>query len=95
MLVAVIALAQKRNLVPAGKELGLSPSAVHKRIQAINQLFKTRLFIVTKDGVELTEVGQVLYAQATRTVEQALLAEETTIAMQPCYRLSKLHSTAD
>lgn len=78
MLAAVVALAQKGNLEPAGKELGLSPSAVHKRIKAANQVFGTRLFIGTNDGFELTEVGRTLYSHATLPIEQVLLAEETT-----------------
>lgn len=80
MLAAVIVLAQKKNLEPAGKELGISPSAVHKRIKAANQVFGTRIFAGTNDGFELTEVGRVLYAHATQPVEQVLLAEETTRA---------------
>lgn len=40
MMAAVIAPAQKKNLEPAGKALGLSPSAVHKRIKAANQVFE-------------------------------------------------------
>lgn len=78
MLVAVIVLAQKKNLEPAGKELGISPSAVHKRIKAANQVFGTRLFVSTNGGFELTEVGRVLYSHATLPIEQVLLAEETT-----------------
>lgn len=80
MMTAVIALAQKRNLEPAGKELGLSPSAVHKRIKAANSVFGTHIFIATNDGFELTEVGRVLYLHATLPIEQVLLAEETTKA---------------
>jgi len=80
MLAAVVALAQRKNLEPAGKELGLSPSAVHKRIKAANQVFGTRLFVGTNDGFELTEVGRVLYSHASLPIEQVLLAEETTRA---------------
>lgn len=80
MLAAVIALAEKKNLEPASKELGLSPSAVHKRIKAANQVFGTRLFVATNDGFEPTEVGRVLYSHATLPIEQVLLAEETTRA---------------
>ncbi len=87
MMAAVIALAQRKNLEPAGKELGLSASAVYKRIQAANQLFGTRLFITTNDGFELTEVGRVLYSHATMPVEQMLLAEETTMVA------SELHAS--
>jgi len=37
MMAAVIVLAQKKNLEPAGKELGLTASAVHKRIQVLSR----------------------------------------------------------
>ncbi|MEI9978221.1 MAG: LysR substrate-binding domain-containing protein [Edaphobacter sp.] len=87
MLVAVIALAQKKNLEPAGKELGVSASAVHKRIRSANQFFRTPLFTVTGDGFELTAVGRVFYTHATLPVEQVLLAEETTKAA------SELHAS--
>lgn len=80
MLVAIIALAEKKNLEPAGKELGISPAAVHKRIQAANQIFGTRLFLATNDGFELTEIGRTLYSHATLPLEQVILAEETTRA---------------
>ncbi|HEX4005484.1 MAG TPA: LysR family transcriptional regulator [Acidobacteriaceae bacterium] len=80
MMAAVVALARKKNLEPAGRELGLSPSAVHKRIQAANQLFGTRLFTAANDGIQLTAVGAVLYAHAARVIEEILFTEETTIA---------------
>ncbi len=80
MIAAVVVLAQRRNLEAAGKELGLTASAVHKRIQAANQIFTSRLFTNTTDGVRLTEVGEVFYAHAMKAMEQVLLVEETSIA---------------
>jgi LysR family transcriptional regulator, benzoate and cis,cis-muconate-responsive activator of ben and cat genes len=80
MMAAVIALAQKENLDAAGKELGVSPSAVYKRIQAANRIFGTRLFANTNDGAVLTETGEVFYAHALKALENVLLAEEATIA---------------
>jgi DNA-binding transcriptional LysR family regulator len=80
MLVALVAVAQDKNLEVAGKELGLSPSAVHKRIQAANRFFGRRLFVVKNEGMQLTEVGEILYSHAVRALEQVLLAEELTIA---------------
>lgn len=80
IIAGVIALAQKKNLEAAGRELGVSPSAVYKRIQAANQIFATRLFTSTNDGAVLTEAGEVFYAHAIKALEQVLLAEETTIA---------------
>ncbi len=95
MMIAIVVLAQKKNLESAGEELGISASAVHKRIQAVNQLFGTRLFVSTSDGFQLTEVGQVLYTHAIHSVEQVLLAEETTIASSELYASHLLvgHST--
>ena len=80
MLAAVIALAQKKNLEPAGEELGLSPSAVHKRIKAANQIFGTRLFVGTNDGFELTEIGRTSYSHATLPIDKCFWPEETTRA---------------
>lgn len=80
VMAGVIALAEKKNLKAAGKELGVTASAVHKRIRSANELFRMRIFAGTKDNVHLTEVGEVLYAHAIKALEQVLLAEETTIA---------------
>ncbi len=80
MMAAVIALAQKKTLERAAKELGLTSSAVYKRIQAANQLFSARLFTTTNDGVRLTEGGEVFFAHAMKAMELVLLAEEATIA---------------
>jgi DNA-binding transcriptional LysR family regulator len=95
VMAGVIALAQKKNLEAAGKELGVSPSAVYKRIQAANQIFGTRLFISTNDGAVLTETGEVFYAHALKALEQTLLAEETTLASSEIQarRLLVGHST--
>lgn len=95
MMAAIIALAEKRSLEPAGKELGLSASAVHKRIQAANQLFGARLFTSTNEGFLLTEIGRILYSHSIRPVEQLLYAEEATFAASELYASHLLvgHST--
>ena len=79
VMAAIIALAEKKNLEPTGKELGLTPSAVHKRIQIANQLFKARLFMNTNSSIQLTDVGRVFYSHAIKAMEQILLTEEVTI----------------
>jgi DNA-binding transcriptional LysR family regulator len=82
MLVAVIAVAQRKTLDKAAEELGLgSASAVQKRIRAANGFFHTALFTKTEEGMVLTETGLALYPDAVRTVEQALLAEERVFAL--------------
>lgn len=76
VLVAVIALVERRTYALAGEELSLSASAVHKRVRTAEGLLGQRLFIGTDEGMSLTKDGQVFYADAVQAVEQALLAEE-------------------
>lgn len=80
VMAGVIALAQTKNHEDAGELLGVTASAVNKRIKAANQIFHARLFISRPDGMQLTEVGEVLYAHAIKAMEHVLLAEETAIA---------------
>jgi DNA-binding transcriptional LysR family regulator len=80
MMVAVTALARTKSLERAAKELGLTSSAVHKRIKAANRLFGDPLFEMKRAGVELTEAGEIFCLRATRAIEEVLLAEEATKA---------------
>jgi DNA-binding transcriptional LysR family regulator len=81
MMAAVVALAQKKRLEVAAKELGLTPSAVNKRIQAVNKLFGRTLFMKTDQGMELTEIGWKFYPDAVKALEETLLAEEKAFAL--------------
>jgi DNA-binding transcriptional LysR family regulator len=77
---AVIALWKTGSYKQAGKELGLTPSAVYKRVKIAEEHFESRLFIKTEHGVVLTEVGEILRSGATQMLEHAFLAEERTAA---------------
>ena len=82
MLVAVVALAQRKTMELAAQELGLvTPSAVQKRIQAASKLTGTPLFMNTERGMVLTKTGEHLYPDALRALEMALLAEDKTTAL--------------
>jgi DNA-binding transcriptional LysR family regulator len=74
-LSTVICLAEKRNVEDAADELGLTPSAIRKQIEAIESLLGVRIFESGPRGLSLTEYGDVLHIQAQRAVDQALLAE--------------------
>lgn len=78
VLVAVIALVERRTLELAGKELSISASAVHKRVRAAEIELGQRLFVATDEGMMLTKEGRVFYPDAVRAVEQTLLVEEKT-----------------
>lgn len=79
ILVAVIALVERRTYELAGEELSLSASAVHKRIRIAENRLGHRLFIGCDDGMLLTKEGQAFYPEATRTVEQALLGRKDEV----------------
>jgi LysR family transcriptional activator of glutamate synthase operon len=82
MLVAVVALADKKTLEKAAAEIGLvTPSAIHKRIRAVNLMVGSPLFVNTEQGMILTEVGESFYPDAVHAVEEALLAEEKVTAL--------------
>lgn len=82
MLVAVIALAQRKTLDHAAEEIGLlTPSAIHKRVQGANKLFGQPLFMSTETGMVLTELGETFYPDALPAMEQVLLAEEKVAAL--------------
>jgi len=95
VLVAVIAVAERKTYALAGEELSLSASAIHKRVRTAEGLLGQRLFIGTDEGMSLTSEGSIFYSDATRAVEQALLAEERmkAIAEMSAGRLLVGHST--
>jgi len=95
ILVAIVALAEWHTYERAGDELGLSPSAVHKRIRAAEQQLGYRIFIGMANGMELTKEGRVFYPEAVRTINQAVLAEEKVRCFAELNRGSLLvgHST--
>jgi DNA-binding transcriptional LysR family regulator len=94
-LSTIICLAEKRNLEDAADELGLTPSAIRKQIEAIESLLGVRIFENGPKGLSLTEYGDVLHIQAQRTVDQALLAEEKLLTLQALkdHRVLIGHST--
>jgi DNA-binding transcriptional LysR family regulator len=66
MMVAVVAVAQKKTMELAAKELGLSPSAVYKRIHAANTVIGRPLFLSTENGMVLTDAGKRFYPDAIK-----------------------------
>ena len=95
MLAAVVALAERRTMESAAKELGVTSSAVHKRIQSASKLMGAPLFMSTERGMVPTMTGENLYPGALRALEMALLAEDRTTALLDLEagRLRVSHST--
>jgi DNA-binding transcriptional LysR family regulator len=80
--IAFMIVAEKRNVDDAAEELGLSASGVRKQLDVIENTFGIRLFEKSGGSLILTDDGELLYDDAMKTVEQALLAEERVYARQ-------------
>lgn len=75
-LIALIEVAEKRDFERAAKALGLSASAVRKQVEALEGILGVALFDGKRGSLSLTEDGELFHADAVRSVEFALLAEE-------------------
>lgn len=64
----------------AADQLGLTASAVIKRIDAVERTLGLRLFEGRRGSLEITADGEVFLTEAPRAVEHALLAEEKSLA---------------
>ena len=79
-LIAVVNTAEQGSMRRSGKEIGLSPSAISKRIRAADQIVGTKIFQMTENGLILTKRGQTFYVEAIQALEHACRAEEKTKA---------------
>ena len=77
---AVVVTAEKKSTTRAGKELGISPSAVTKRIRVAERTAGAKLFHSAEEGLVLTQAGELLYYEARKSIERALLGEEKVSA---------------
>jgi DNA-binding transcriptional LysR family regulator len=95
MLAALVAMVERRTMEAATRELGFTPSAAHKRIQAASKLMGSPLFMNTQRGLVPTGTGENLYPGALWTLEMALLVEDRTTALLDLEagRLRVSHST--
>lgn len=69
-LAAFVCVADSRGFSAAARRLGLTKSAVSKRITRLEQRLGLRLLQRTTRAMSLTEAGRVLYARAAPAVAQ-------------------------
>ncbi|MBY6066638.1 LysR family transcriptional regulator [Leisingera aquaemixtae] len=86
----VVAVAETQGFAAAARRLGVSKSAVSKRITQIEKRLGAQLFHRSTRNVSLTEAGEHFYAHAVRAQEAAQEAEDSVLALQeaPKGRLS-------
>lgn len=61
---SLLAVAGEGALTTAAEQIGLSQPALTRRMQQMEEYFGCELFIRSRKGVELTEIGQLVAAEA-------------------------------
>ena len=64
------AVAEDGAITEAADRIGLSQPALSRRLQQLEEHFGTALFVRSRRGVELTEVGRLVQAEATILVSR-------------------------
>ena len=78
----VIAVAETHGFAAAARQLGVSKSAVSKRISAIEHKLGAQLFHRSTRHIHLTEAGQNFYDHALRAHQAAQDALDSVLALQ-------------
>lgn len=65
----IVAVAQRGSLAAAGEQLGLTTSAVSKRLAGLEERLNMRLLVRTTRRVQLTAEGELLCHRATALLE--------------------------
>lgn len=69
-------VAKNENISRAANELSISQPAISKAIKTLEELLNTTLFIRQRDGVVLTEAGNVIYKKIKEAMELIDSAEK-------------------
>jgi DNA-binding transcriptional LysR family regulator len=70
-----LAVHRTKTLSAAGRQLGVNQSTVSRRLRALEEALRARLFVQTADGYFLSPAGERLLARAARMEDEALALE--------------------
>ena len=95
----VLAVGRTGSLAAAGRELGVDPTPVGRRITAIENQLDARFFDRTNGGVVATERGGMVIERA-KTIEREFLAIERSVSgsadvAEGCVRITALDALFD
>lgn len=77
-----VAVAESGGFAPAARRLGVTKSAVSKRIGALETHLGTQLFHRSTRSISLTEAGETYLAHAAQALGSAQEAEDAVTALQ-------------
>jgi molybdenum-dependent DNA-binding transcriptional regulator ModE len=72
-----VSVAQSRNLAKTARRIHVSPSSVSQRLKTLEREMGAKLYEKGKDGIRLTEAGQVLLETANEIINQIEKVKET------------------
>ncbi len=94
----VLAISRAAGLSPAARALGVNPSSVYRRLEALEQRLEVRLFERLRSGYRLTESGEALAEAAARMEAEAMSVERrvlgTDVKLQGHIRVSTSEALA-
>jgi DNA-binding transcriptional LysR family regulator len=94
----VLAISRTAGLSPAARQLGVNPSSVYRRLEALEKELEVRLFERLRSGYRLTESGEALAEAAARMENEALSVERqvkgTDVRLQGHIRVSTSEALA-
>ncbi|MGE3690342.1 MAG: LysR family transcriptional regulator, partial [Novosphingobium sp.] len=86
-LEAFVRIVRLGSAKAAANELGLSPSALSRRVGALEDFTGKRLFTRQHQSMKLTEDGQAFYDAVEPKLEELAIAVESQIESQAVWRL--------
>ncbi|HYW11539.1 MAG TPA: LysR family transcriptional regulator [Longimicrobium sp.] len=80
-LQAFVAVADHGSFTAAGRELGMSQSAVSKAVTALEEVLRVTLLVRSARGIQLTEVGETMMVRAREVLRlKASMRDEAEAA---------------
>lgn len=75
----VLALSRANGLTSAARALGINPSSVYRRLEALEASMGVRLFERLRSGYRLTDAGEELTEAASRMESEVLIVERRVL----------------
>jgi DNA-binding transcriptional LysR family regulator len=72
-----VTVSQNQNLAKTARRIHVSPSSVSQRLKSLEREMGAKLYQKSKEGIKLTEAGQVLFETANEIINRIALVKKT------------------